>query len=307
MTRDDSLLQPPPLTAIAPWYGGKRNLASKIVREFGPHRAYWEPFVGSCAVLFAKPRIPFETVNDLHGHLVTLAMVLASPRWQDLCAAALRTLPTEPLYEHHRAALRQPFDPPASPGAVTGADVERALAYLVTSWQGLNGTAGTNRYNQHWSVRWTASGGRWGWAAVPESIPWWHERLRTVAVLRRDAFEVLSRIADESGTVVYCDPPYFTKGDKYLHDFDPSDHERLARALGRFTKARVLVSYYDHPEIRRLYDGWALRRFRGRKNLAHCAKRGDPRGPVAAPEILLINGPLLVRGTPTLFTQGAAP
>ena len=65
------------ITAIAPYFGGKRNLAPRIVAEFGPHRAYWEPFVGSCAVLFAKPRIAFETVNDLHGDLVTLAMVLA--------------------------------------------------------------------------------------------------------------------------------------------------------------------------------------------------------------------------------------
>ena len=37
----------PPLTAVAPWYGGKRRLAPRIVAEFGRHRAYWEPLAGS--------------------------------------------------------------------------------------------------------------------------------------------------------------------------------------------------------------------------------------------------------------------
>lgn len=299
--------RPAPLMALAPWYGGKRTLAPRIVAEFGAHRAYWEPMAGSMAVLFAKPRIAFETVNDLHGDLVTLAMVLASERWQDLCAAALRTLPAEPLYAHHRDRLRRPHDPPPSPDHVGPADVGRALSYLVVSWQGLNGTAGTNAYNQHWSVRWTASGGRWGWASVPESIPWWHQRLRAVSVLRRDAFDVLGSIADEAGTVIYCDPPYVAKGDKYVHDFQDADHERLAGLLGRFTEARVVVSYYDHPEIRRLYDGWTLVPLGGRKALAHAARPGKRATRDTAPEILLVNGPSLVARQGRLFSAAAAP
>lgn len=43
------------ITALAPWYGSKRTLAPRIVEQLGEHRAYWEPFCGSCAVLFAKP------------------------------------------------------------------------------------------------------------------------------------------------------------------------------------------------------------------------------------------------------------
>lgn len=30
------------IKAIAPWFGGKRNLAPQIVRLLGRHRAYWE-------------------------------------------------------------------------------------------------------------------------------------------------------------------------------------------------------------------------------------------------------------------------
>ena len=37
------------IKALAPWFGGKRTLAPRIVAELGPHRAYWEPFCGSLA------------------------------------------------------------------------------------------------------------------------------------------------------------------------------------------------------------------------------------------------------------------
>jgi len=43
------------ITALAPWFGSKRNLAPEIVRELRRHSCYWEPFCGSMAVLLAKP------------------------------------------------------------------------------------------------------------------------------------------------------------------------------------------------------------------------------------------------------------
>ena len=74
----------PAITALAPWFGGKRTLAPVIVEELGGHRAYFEPFCGGCSVLWGKPVSSHETINDLHGDLINLAMVLASDRWADL-------------------------------------------------------------------------------------------------------------------------------------------------------------------------------------------------------------------------------
>lgn len=64
------------VTAILPWYGSKRTLASRIVSALGPHRAYWEPFCGSAAVLIAKPVATMETVNDLHGDLIHMIRIM---------------------------------------------------------------------------------------------------------------------------------------------------------------------------------------------------------------------------------------
>ena len=38
------------------YYGGKQQLASKIVSLFPEHKIYCEPFIGGAAVLFAKPQ-----------------------------------------------------------------------------------------------------------------------------------------------------------------------------------------------------------------------------------------------------------
>ncbi len=61
------------IKALAPWFGSKRTLAPRIVEAIGKHTVYWEPFAGSMAVLFSKPQVSAETVNDLHGDLVNLA------------------------------------------------------------------------------------------------------------------------------------------------------------------------------------------------------------------------------------------
>ena len=38
------------------YYGGKQQLASKIVSLFPEHKIYCEPFIGGAAVFFAKPQ-----------------------------------------------------------------------------------------------------------------------------------------------------------------------------------------------------------------------------------------------------------
>ena len=49
------MIDAPAIKAIVPSFGGKRTLAPQIVAELGEHRAYWEPFCGSMAVLIAIP------------------------------------------------------------------------------------------------------------------------------------------------------------------------------------------------------------------------------------------------------------
>lgn len=295
------------IKAIAPWFGGKRTMAPLIVTELGKHTQYFEPFCGSMAVLFAKGPSQKETVNDLHVDLVNLARVLQHKEAAPALYEQLQTtLFSEDLLEQSGIHLEKDFELSEN-GSVTAKHWERAYWYFLGSWMGRNGTAGTRRVDYQIAVRWTKNGGSptVRFRNAVESIPAWHARLLNVVILKRDAFRFIDRFEDVPETAIYADPPYHmatrANHDKnggsgtYLHEFSHDnplfgdDHKRLAEILRGYRKARVVVSYYDHPRIRELYDGWTFVEHTRQKHLH--AQNGRGARPKEAPEILVINGP----------------
>jgi len=264
------------ITALAPWFGSKRGMAPEIISQLGPHRSYWEPFCGSMAVLLAKPECSSETVNDLHGDLINLAKTVRDDRLGPALFRRLRrTLVHEDLF--WEASEKIPFSRPGiAPEIGDEIDPERAYWFFITSWLGRNGVIGTREYNNNFCVRYTSNGGIQGtrFASAVDSIPAWRRRLRKVTILRRDGFDLLERIDDQDGTAIYVDPPYIMKGATYIYDFTPDDHSRLAGLLRRFQRARIVVSYYDHPRLEELYPSWNLLDCSRSKSLSVQGQRG---------------------------------
>lgn len=304
------------ITALAPWFGGKRTLAPDIAVELGSHTQYFELFCGSMAVLFAKQPSQKETATDLHGDLINLAWVLQNESLAVRLYLRLdRTLMTDGILDEAREVLEQ-VEPSVLAGNANAdanpeARLDRAYWYFVASWMGRNGTAGTDRIDYQLAVRWTVSGGSptVRFVNAVDSIPGWHRRLRNVVVLRRDAFQIVDRLEDIEETAIYADPPYAEEtrsnlgdgggsGGKYLHEFkhtgspmfgEHDDHERLALALRKYTRARIVVSAYDCPRYRELYKGWRFVEKTRQKNLH--AQNGRGQRAKDAPEILIVNGP----------------
>jgi len=272
------------VTAIAPWFGAKRVMADRIVAELGPHQAYWEPFCGSMAVLLNKPTAPMETVNDLHGDVINLARVVRDPvDGPRLYRRLRRLLMHEGIFQDARALVV---------GDDTASAIDRAEAFFLASWMGRNGVAGTSNYNYAFCPRYTRNGGHAAtrFRNAVASIPAWRRRLRDVTILQRDAIELIERVEDQEGTVIYADPPYVAKGAQYLHDFTADDHRALAAVLYRFERTRVVVSYYPHPLVDELYgDRWTRCAHDVSKAMSHQGRRGEV--DVRANELLLINGP----------------
>jgi DNA adenine methylase len=302
--------------AIVPWFGSKRVLAPTIVEQLGPHRAYWEPFCGSMAVLMAKPECSSETANDLHGDLINLARVIRDRHYGPRLYRQLRrTLVHERLFGEAEAAIND-NTPEAEYSDDAPLDLERAAMFFLATWLGRNGVAGTTKGScgKQFCVRYTKNGGHQGtrFTSAVESIPYWRRRMREVCILRRDGLALLERVDDQEGTAIYVDPPYLQKSAAYVHDFSSQDHKTLANLLRRFKAARVVVSYYEHPDLAGLYPKWSKLKCTIAKGLAQQAKRGKT-GRVDAPEVLLVNGPLfesqteidrkrVAQETPTLFT-----
>lgn len=284
------------IKAIAPWFGGKRNLAPRIVELLGPHRVYWEPFCGGMAVLMAKPPCYMETVNDLHCDLINLARVVQNSR---LGPELYRRLRRTPMAEQFFNEAAERYKDRGYLAEINALDVDRAYDYFLCAWFGRNGVAGIGSYNQGFCVRYTTNGAPAAKRikSVIASISAWRRRLANVTILQRDAFELLERIDDKKGTAIYIDPPYIKKGTKYIHDFEESDHERLATSLSKFTKSRIVVSYYDHPRLEQLYPKWSRREIVITKSINNQNRRNNKNKRVRAVEVLLVNDPIEQEGS----------
>lgn len=274
------------ITALAPWYGSKRTLAPRIVHQLGPHHSYHEPFCGSMAVLFAKPVCRHEVVNDLNRDLVNVAEVLKSrPLAAELLARLHFTICAEEVYRASREIVLEPYR-----GRL--GDVDRAYHAMVTWWMGRNGMAGTKKSRTSFSARFTSKGGSGSvrFRSMVSSVPAFSRRLAGVDVLSRDAIGWIEKIPDEAGTAVYVDPPYLKKAAEYEHDLSDRDHALLAEALQRFTKARVVVSYYPHERLAELYPAakWHRVEHSVTKSIRNTNIR--PGAATKAVEVLLING-----------------
>jgi DNA adenine methylase len=274
-------------SAILPYFGSKRTLAGRIVETVGDHSAYFEPFCGSLAVLLSKPVCRMETAVDLYGDLVNLARVIQTRETAErLYAALYPMIPCNALHEEAKARVAA-----ADGGDGQALDVARAVDFFVCSWLGRNGCIGTRQFNNNFCVRYTSNGGTPAgrWKSAVGSIPDWHERLKNVVILRTCGIAVCERVEDKAGTVVYADPPYLVKGAAYVHDFDSADHQRLAAALARFEKTRVVVSYYEHPRLSDLYPGWRRIPVTLTKTLVNQGRRDGDGEAAKAPEVLLVN------------------
>jgi DNA adenine methylase len=68
-----------PVRPVAPYIGGKRNLAKLLTQriEATPHELYAEPFVGMGGVFFRRTRRPKkEVINDISSDVVNLFRLL---------------------------------------------------------------------------------------------------------------------------------------------------------------------------------------------------------------------------------------
>ncbi len=293
----ESTESPMLVKAHAPWAGCKRRLATRIAALLGPHDAYWEPFAGGAAVFYAKPPCRIEVLNDLHGDVTNLVRIIADRRLgPQLYRRLRRTMFYQALYIEAEERLKTETDP-----------LERAYLYFIKIWMSWGGVAGTGRAARRMSLRYTNNGGHQAtrFRSAVLSIPAWRRRLRNATILSMDAFELFPKIEDAPGTVIYCDPPYLIHSVDYQHDFRPLDHVRLAQALHRFRRARVVISYYDHPALADLYPGWTMERIEVTKTLVQMGKRGGDHRQRAV-EVLLVNPPRAVAGRMSLFEpQGA--
>lgn len=235
------------MNAVLKYPGAKWALAEQIISRFPEHHSYLEPFFGSGAVLFRKPRSPIETVNDLDGEVVNLFRCIREDP-ERLAREVYFTPYSREVYEASYSA---------------GADetsAARAARFLIRCNQG-HGFR-TNEIRVGWKKdvqgRERAYAAR-AWTELPETILQAAERLREVQIEHRPALEVIRRF-HSSSVLIYADPPYVISSrsggrKQYRCEMTDEDHLALLEVLNAHP-GPVLLSGYDSPLYNRLLPGW---------------------------------------------------
>lgn len=236
------------MNAVLNYPGAKWSLAEWIIGHFPPHHSYLEPFFGSGAVLFNKPRSNIETVNDLDGDVVNLFECIRRDP-ERLGRAIYWTPYARKVYDQACAAQYTETDP-----------FQRAVDFYVRMMMGhgFRATGEKVGWKNDVQGRQKAYAAR-HWCRGPEAIARAAERLRGVQIECRQATEVIARF-NAPNVLIYCDPPYVLSsrsGGKrqYKHEMSDEDHEKLLAAL-KAHRGPALISGYRSGLYDRDLSGW---------------------------------------------------
>lgn len=232
---------------ILKYPGAKWRLAQWIIENMPPHEGYCEPFFGSGAVFFNKPKSRIETINDIDGNVVRFFEVCR--QWPDELAEALQLTPyARREYENSLA-----FDV---------GDVEFARRFAIRCCMAYGPKYATEKNGWRNSTAAKIRGGPDNpklWRRLPALVGQAAERLRDAQIECRPALDVI-RTYDGPDMLFYCDPPYMAEtlpghDRQYLQDMSEEDHARLLDVLNE-ASGMVLLSGYDSDLYRDKLRDW---------------------------------------------------
>jgi len=229
------------MKCVLKYPGAKNRIAPWICEYIPKHNVYLEPFAGSLAVLFNKPRSHIETVNDLHGEVVNFFRVLRDNR-EDLINLITFTPYSRDEYD---LSYQESDD-----------DIERARRFCVRCWQGF-GCANLYHNGFKSGQQQSSPNPARAWSELPKTMLMASERLKGVQIENLPAVELIRRYNTED-VFIYADPPYLhgtRKNYLYKYEMEDADHVELLGTLINHP-GKVLLSGYDNDLYNDILNGW---------------------------------------------------
>ncbi|MFC3179460.1 DNA adenine methylase [Cypionkella sinensis] len=250
-----------PVRPVAPWLGGKRNLARRIcalIDNDTQHSTYAEPFVGMGGIFLRRTRCPrAEFINDRGRDVYNLFRVL-----QEHYVAFLDML-------RFQITTQANFNRLVDVDPETLTDMQRAARFLYLQRLAFGGKVSGKNFGLS-----TDRSGRFNLTTLEPDLEALHSRLSGVAVTCMDFADFIRRV-DRPETLFYLDPPYWgCEGDYGKALFSRERFEELATVLGAL-KGRFILSLNDVEGVRETFKAF---RFRDVKTTYTIAAKG------AAPE-----------------------
>lgn len=232
-----------PVRPVAPWVGGKRALAGRLVEiiEAIPHEVYAEPFVGMGGVFFRRRRRPKkEVINDLSTDVVNLFRLLQR-HYQQLLDVLKWQVASRAEFERLVGL---------DPDRLT--DLERAARFLYLQRTSFGGKVVRPTYG---ITRTTPA--RFDLTKLVPMLEDVHERLCGVDI-ERLPYERLIAIYDTRETLFYLDLPYWGTEHYYGRELFSRDDYGVLRGLLEGVKGRFVMTLNDRPEVREMFGAFRI-------------------------------------------------
>jgi len=219
-----------------PRMGGKSQLRKTIIEMIPDHTCYTEPFFGAGWVYFGKDPSKTEVINDIDGELINLFRMIKYHREE-----------IERLMEYEVSSRDEfMYYKQLDPGCLT--EIQRAVRFIYLISQSFG-----------------SRGGNYGYSASGRPAPQIFDtsRLKEIKQRLRNtyienlSFEKIIEKYDRPSTFHFCDPPYY-ETDGYTSEFGEVEQLRLRDKL-RNIKGKFLLTINDHPEVRKWYEGFAMK------------------------------------------------
>lgn len=234
--------------------GGKGRLAPFVQTIFEQNRLvdghYVEPYAGGAAVGLSL--LLLEYASHIHINDISKPVYLF---WKsvlddtDALCRKIRDKKVTPEEWRRQRTILQHFQDHSR------ISVAFALFFLNrTNRSGIihsGGMIGGNDQTGEWKI--DARYNKPGLIGRIEAIAAYSNRIR---VSNRDAETFLKSTVPSlpAKTLVFLDPPYFEQGQSlYENHYQPQDHIRLAEVFKKKLRRNWIISYDNHPQIRKAY------------------------------------------------------
>ena len=258
-----------PVSPVAPWLGGKRNLARRIcaILDATPCVTYAEPFVGMGGIFLRRATRPqAEVINDFGRDIANLFRILQRhyPQFLEVLRFQLTT--------------RAEFERLIATNPDTLTDLERAARFLYLQRTAFGGKVSGRNFGVS-----RERPGRFNLTTLEPMLEDLHSRLSGVVIECLDWADFIPRY-DGPGSLFYLDPPYWGCETDYGPGmFARSDFERMADLLAGM-RGRFLLSLNDRPEVRTVFARFIMTEVSTTYSVGNHAGAGTPRG-----ELLISN------------------
>lgn len=207
------------------YWGGKQQLADKIIAIISEHHCYTEVFFGGGAVFFKKPISKVEIINDINDNMVNFYKTIKR-NFNSLHEELDTTLYSEFQYQEAKQLWKEGGD-----------KVLRAWAVFVLSHQSFSGNLGNS-----WAFSDTANLAKKLDNTKKMFDERYVKRLEHVQIFCRDAINVLEN-TDSIDTFHFIDPPYFNSNMGHYDGYTKENFKELLNWLS-IAKGKFILTTY---------------------------------------------------------------